>query len=224
MKKALLFGASGLVGSYLLKDLLNDPSYEQIIIVVRRPITIQHKKLITLTGDYNSLTALKNELVADEIFIALGTTKKKTPDEKMYYQVDHDYPVSAAMIAKENGAGAVFLVSAIGANIDSRIFYTRTKGETEHDIIALNFAHTHIFRPSFILGKRTENRPLEKLFIKLWPAVDVLLIGGSLKKYRGIHAHAIAKAMIAAGKQPSQKINIYYWQQMKYLTNGHMPV
>jgi uncharacterized protein YbjT (DUF2867 family) len=220
MKKALLFGASGLVGSYLLQELLNNDAYGQVTIVVRRTLNIQHQKLITIAGDYATLPGLKEELVADEIFIALGTTKKKTPDKKEYYQIDHDYPVLAASLAKENGATAVFIVSAIGADAGSRIFYTRTKGEMERDIIALNYNHTHIFRPSLIKGERKENRPLEKVFMKIWPAVDLLLAGERLKKYKGIQAHDIAKAMIAAAQQPSAKLNIYYWQQMKALADA----
>ncbi|MCE7064917.1 NAD(P)H-binding protein [Dyadobacter sp. CY326] len=212
-KKAILFGASGFVGAYLLEGLLNDPDYAQVTIVVRKNLNVSHPKLKTLIGDYQSLPALKNEIVADEVFIALGTTKKNTPDEKMYYQVDHDYPVLAAQIGKERGAKSVFLVSAVGPNPDSSIFYIRTKGETERDIIALDLPHTHIFRPSMIMGNRKESRSMEKTFINIFSVINPLLLGG-LKKYRGIEGKDIAKAMIAAAKKPADKVKIYEWEEM----------
>src|ERR1022692_916405 len=166
MKKAVLFGASGFIGSFLLEELLNNTEYEQVTIVVRKPLNLNHPKLKTLIGDYSSLPGLKEHIVADEIFIALGTTLKNTPDKAEYYQTDHDYPVLAAKIAKEKGAKSVFVLSAVGANANSTIFYVKTKGETERDIIALDFEHTHIFRPSMLMGNRKENRPLEKIVIK----------------------------------------------------------
>jgi len=114
MKKALLFGATGFVGSYLLDALLNSPDYDQVTIVVRKDPGITHLKLQTLIGNLDTLPSLKEKLVADDVFIALGTTKKNTPDPKEYYRIDHDYPVTAARIAKENGATSVFVVSAVG--------------------------------------------------------------------------------------------------------------
>ena len=216
MKKAILFGASGFIGSYLLNDLLQSDSYSEVTIVVRKPLNIQHPKLKIVLADYHSLAQNKEYLVADDVFISLGTTKKKTPDEKEYYQIDHDYPVLAAQLTKANGASAIFLVSAVGANAKSSIFYVKTKGETEKDIIDLGFEHTHIFRPSMIMGNREESRPLEKVFIKLFSVINLLLVGG-MNKYKGITAKNIAKAMIKAAQQPVEKIKIYHWEEMKDL-------
>ncbi|MEO7767375.1 MAG: NAD(P)H-binding protein [Ferruginibacter sp.] len=216
MKKAILFGANGFVGSNLLHQLLNNNDYEQVIIVVRKKPEISHPKLKTLIGDYHSLANSKENIIADEIFIALGTTLKKTPDKNEYYQVDHDYPVLAAKIAREKGARSVFVITAVGANSNSNIFYLRTKGETERDIIALNFEHSHIFRPSMILGDRKDNRPLEKILIKVWPVVNLALVG-KLNKYRGINGEKIALAMIAAAKNQSEKVNVYHWKEMNDL-------
>jgi uncharacterized protein YbjT (DUF2867 family) len=215
-KKAILFGASGFVGSYLLEGLLNDPDYSQVTIVVRKDLNMSHPKLKTLIGDFYSLASIQHEIQADEVFIALGTTKKNTPDEKVYYQVDHDYPVLAAKIAKENGAKAVFLVSAVGADASSGVFYIRTKGETERDIIALDLAHTHIFRPSMIMGERKESRPLEKALISVFSLINPVFVGG-IKKYRGIEGKDIAKSMIAAAKKPAQKVKFYEWSEMNAL-------
>lgn len=216
MKKAILFGASGFVGGYLLKDLLQSEIYSEVTIVVRKPLNIQHPKLKMVLADYYSLAQNAAYLVADDVFISLGTTKKKTPNEKEYYQIDHDYPVLAAELTKANGAKTVSLVSAIGANAKSSIFYVKTKGEAERDVIAVGFDHTQIFRPSMIMGSREESRPLEKVFIKLFSVINLLLVGG-LNKYRGITAKEIAKSMFKAAQQPEKKVNIYHWEEMKDL-------
>lgn len=216
MKKAILFGASGFVGSYLLNNLLQSDIYEEVTIVVRKPINIQHPKLKMVLADYHSLAQNKEYLIADDVFIALGTTKKKTPDKKEYYQIDHDYPVLAAQLTKENGAKNISLVSAVGANTKSSIFYVKTKGEAERDVIALDFEHTQIFRPSMIMGSREESRPLEKVFIKIFSVVNLLLIGG-LNKYKGITAKNIAKAMITAAQQTNEKVKVFHWEKMKDL-------
>lgn len=214
MKSAVVFGASGFVGSHLLSELLNSSDYGQLTAVARKNLDITHSKLRTVIADYNSLPGLKSELAADEIFIALGTTRKNTPNESDYYQVDHDYPVLAAQIAKERGAKSVFLVTAVGANPNSKIFYVRTKGEVERDVVALNFEHTHIFRPSMILGIRKEKRSqLETITMMFWSALNPLLIG-RLEKYRGITGQDIARAMIRSARNQAEKLKIYHWREM----------
>ena len=216
MKKAILYGASGLVGSYILDNLLNNANYQQVIIVVRKDLNIQHPKLKTLIGDFNTLPEVVKDIQVDEVFIALGTTQKKTPDKKLYYQIDHDYPILATKLAKENGAKAVFLVSALGANAKSSIFYSKLKGETEQDITSLNLDHTYIFRPSMILGNRKENRPAEKVFIGIFKFINPIFVGG-LSKYKGIEAEDIAKAMINSANTLNEKVKILHWEEMSAL-------
>jgi uncharacterized protein YbjT (DUF2867 family) len=214
MKSAILFGASGLVGSSLLTQLLENPAYDKVMTVVRKPLPVQHPKLKMLIGGYSSLPDVKPQLRADEIFIALGTTKKKTPDQKEYYQIDHDYPVLAASIAKDNGSRAVLLVSAIDANANSKIFYVRTKGQVEADIIALGFEQTYIFRPSMLVGDRKESRPAERFFIGLFSILNPLL-AGSWKRYHSIHVNDLAAAMINAANDPTVTVKRYHWQDMQ---------
>lgn len=214
MKSAIVFGASGLVGSHLLSELLNSSDYGQVTAVVRKSLNISHPRLKTLIADYKSLAGVKAEIAADEIFIALGTTRANSPNKTEYYQVDHDYPVLAARIAKERGAKSVFLVTAVGANLNSRFFYTRTKGETERDVIALNFEHTHIFRPSMIIASRKEKRSLmEEALVRFWPAFNPLL-AGKADKYRGTTGEDIAKSMIKSAKTQTEKLRIYHWREM----------
>lgn len=216
MKKAILFGASGFIGSHLLQELLSNDDYEHITIVVRKDQNISHPKLQTLIGDFHSLPKLIENIPVDEVFITLGTTKKHTPDQKEYYQIDHDYPVLAAKIAKENGAKSVFIVTAIGANSNSKIFYSRTKGDAERDIIALDFEHTHIFEPSMILGNRKEYRASEKALIKVFRFINPIFVGKA-RKYKGIEGKNIAIAMNNAAKNQTEKVKIYQWTEMSCL-------
>jgi len=216
MKKAILYGANGLVGSNILQELLRSSDYDEIIAVVRTKLLIKHHKLKVLVGDFESFVDLVGDIKVDEVYIALGTTRKKTPDDATYYQIDHDYPVLAAKIAKENGASSVFFVSSIGANAESSFFYPKTKGQTEEAIILQDFEHTHIFRPSTILGNRIENRPADKIFGRIWAFISPVLTG-KLTKYRAIPAKQIAIAMINAARNPAGKMKIYYWREMKQL-------
>lgn len=219
MTTAIVFGATGFIGSHLLEGLLADPAYTRVIVVARKPPARSDPKLTVLIGDMASLPALREQLVADEIFIALGTTRKHTPDEAEYYRIDHDYPVRAAEIAKANGAGAVFVVTAVGANAASRVFYIRTKGEVERDIIALGFDHTHIFRPSMILGERQEDRPRERLIIAAWHVLNPLLMGAA-DRYRGLTGGEIARAMQLSARQQSDRVKVYHWREMAALLRG----
>lgn len=218
MKKALVFGATGFIGSQLLSMLLASADYDRVTIVVRRDPGVEHGKLVTLVGDLDSLPALADRIEVDDVFIALGTTKAKVPDEAAYYRVDHDYPVRAAAVAQACGATGVFLVSVVGANASSSIFYVRTKGDTERDVIALDIPRTHVFRPSQLLGQREENRPLERLAIALWPAIDWLLVGGA-RKYRGITGAEVARAMMRAANDGAIGTHVHEWGEMKALAS-----
>ena len=216
MKKALIFGATGFIGSYLLADLLYNSDYEKVIAVVRRDPGVNHPKLALLTGDLDLLPKIKDSLEADDVFIALGTTKKKTPCRAEYYRIDHDYPVRAAEIAKDKGATSVFLVSAINADANSHVFYLRTKGEAERDILALGYDHTHIFRPSLIMGTRREHRPMEKTLIAIWSILDPFF-QGCFSRYKGMEAKEIAQAMNNAASYPAEKVTVYHWKEMHTL-------
>jgi uncharacterized protein YbjT (DUF2867 family) len=220
MKTAIVFGASGFVGSHLLNELLNSADYGQVIAVARNRLNVAHPRLRTVIADYNSLASVQSELAADEVFITLGTTRKNSPVKADYYQVDHDYPVLAARIAKQRGATSVFLVTAVGADPHSRFFYTRTKGQTERDVIALDFEHTHIFRPSMIMGNRREQRSLlEAALMKYWSALNPLLtwIGD---RYKGMTGEDIARALIRSAKNQTEKLKIYHWRDMQALLQG----
>lgn len=116
---------------------------------------------------------------------------------------------------KEKGAKSIFIITAVRANINSRIAYVKTKGEFERDIIALDFEHTHIFRPSMIMGDRKENRPIEKIVMTIWTSINPFFIG-KISNYKGIDSEAksIAKAMNNAAKNQFEKVKIYTWKEM----------
>lgn len=216
MKKALLFGATGFIGAQLLPMLLASADYDRVTIVVRRDPGLAHAKLVTLVGDLDSLPMLAEQIDADDVFIALGTTKAREPDQAAYYRIDHDYPVTAAALAQARGATGVFLVSAVGASAESSVFYLRTKGETERDIIALGLARIHIFRPSLLLGQREERRPLERFMVTTWPLIDWLFVGGA-RKYRGMTGADVARAMLRAAEDGAPAARIHEWADMQAL-------
>lgn len=214
MKTALVLGGSGFIGSFLLKELLANPAYGRVIAIFRKPPALRDPKLEILIGDRHALTSLRERFRGDELFIALGTTRKATPDQKEYYGIDHDYPVEAARIAKENGAKAVFLVSSVGADAKSAAFYTRLKGETERDITAVGLARTRIFRPSMLMGDREEHRPMEKTFLKVWSVINPAFAAvGS--RFTGIEGADVARAMVASAASPDpEKVKIYEWKEL----------
>jgi uncharacterized protein YbjT (DUF2867 family) len=223
MKNALVFGATGLVGSLLLRELLADDGYGRVVAVVRKDPGIAHPRLDVVVADLDTLPAAAPRLVADDVFIALGTTQAKTPDRAQYRRIDHDYPVLAAQLAKANGATTVCLVSAVGADVASSVFYLRVKGEAERDVIALGYADTQIFRPSLLLGERAERRPLEKAFMAVLPAFGALL-PGPLSVYRAIPAADVARAMHAAARERAGPLAIHHWREMQALArrdNAH---
>ena len=220
MKTAVVFGSTGFVGSHLLGALLGSPDYRQVTAVARRRSDIAHPKLRTVISDYRSLANVEADIAADEIFITLGTTRANSPDRALYTQVDHDYPVLAARMARGRGATSAFLVTAVGADPGSRFSYLRTKGETERDVIALGFEHTHIFRPSMITGNRAVRRPpSEDALMRFWSAANPLLIGKA-DRFKGITGKDLAEAMVNAARTQARTPKVYHWRDMRDLLRG----
>ena len=192
--KAIIAGASGLVGGTLLDVLLQHPDYEDVLVLVRKQLPIQHKKLKQLVMDFDKLKEYKDQIIGHSIFCCLGSTQKKTPDLAIYRKIDHDYPLQLAQIALKNKVGQYHLVSALGANPAASNFYLKMKGETEVDIKKLGLHSLHIYQPSFLTGDRKEKRRGARFFAGLMKTINPLLLGG-LKKYRSIPAATVATAM-----------------------------
>jgi len=192
--KAIIAGATGLIGSKLLQILLNEHVYDEIIILVRKSTGLKHDKLIEEVIDFDSLDTYTDMITGHAVFCCLGTTQKKTPDSSVYRKIDHDYPVKLAQLAFKNGVNQYHLVSALGANTSSPYFYTKLKGDTEADIKQVGLKCLHIYQPALLTGDRKEYRLGEKIITPIMKLIDPLLFG-SLKKYRSIPAQTVAMAM-----------------------------
>jgi uncharacterized protein YbjT (DUF2867 family) len=200
-KTAAIIGATGMVGSYLLEQLLNDSYFDTIRVIVRRPFMEKHPKLEAKLVDFNDYESLKLAIDgSNALFCAIGTTQKNVKgDKELYRKIDFDIPLKAARICKETGCSTFVIVSAIGADNKSSNFYLKLKGEVEDALQQTGLASIHIMQPSQLLGERKENRPAEKVFKTIMKAVSFLL-AGSLSKYKPIHGRDVAKAMLNAAK------------------------
>jgi len=157
--KAVIAGASGLVGEHLLDILLQSPAYKEVTILVRRKLPLQSDKLKQVLVDFDKLPDYEAEINGHAFFSCLGSTRKKTPDLAIYRKIDHDCPLQLARIALKNGMEQFHLVSSMGANAASSNFYTKMKGETENDIKDAGLNCLHIYRPALLTegkkGRRT---------------------------------------------------------------------
>jgi uncharacterized protein YbjT (DUF2867 family) len=214
IKTALLFGASGLVGNHLLRELLKDNYYEKVKIFVRKPLNINDPKLTEHIIDFNNLSSYSELFKGVTIFCCLGTTIKKAGSQAAFRKVDFDYPYIIGKLCEANNVNHYLLVSSIGANINSKSFYPKLKGEIEQEIIKLGFEKASIFRSSFLVGERKEKRAGEKIGILISNLFSFLSIG-RLKEYKPILAKTVAKAMLATAKKTSNnKISIYESSQI----------
>jgi len=198
-RNALIAGASGLVGNNLLNQLLADSDYDKILILVRKPLAINHNKLIQLQVDFEKIESLDAGLPIDDVFCALGTTIKTAGSQEAFFKVDFTYVVNLGKWCSSNSIRRFMVVSAMGANATSGIFYNRVKGKMEAAVSQLDIEQVHFFRPSLLMGKRNENRKGEKAAQFIMHILGFLFIG-PLIKYRGIHSDKVASAMIAATK------------------------
>jgi uncharacterized protein YbjT (DUF2867 family) len=215
-KSILILGASGLIGNEVLKLSIENSEIENVTIIVRKSLKFKHSKLNEVVTDFKNLTDLESIIKGDAIICCLGTTRKKTPNQEKYRTIDLDLTVDLARIAKQQNVPQIHLISAVGADSRSKIFYNRLKGETEEAIIILQFDQTIIYRPSLLIGKRVEFRFGELLAQKLAPLFDLLLFG-SLSKYHSISSNKVAKAILKRALSEGDKIEIKEYAEMQLL-------
>jgi uncharacterized protein YbjT (DUF2867 family) len=189
---AAIFGSTGLVGQQIVEQLSGRQEFNGFVAFGRRrpdwlPANVEFKNFSPSDVQLNGETT--------HAFCALGTTMKKAGSKKAFLDVDLHSVVSAAEAAKSAGAKCFAVVSSIGANPKSGNFYLRTKGEMEEALKALNFEKLIIARPSLLLGNRTEKRFGERVGIILYKVFRFMFVG-SLRKYKGIEASDVARAMI----------------------------
>ncbi len=184
--------------------LLASPEYGRVVALVRRPTGLQHAKLHEQIVDFSALPADTPDLQADDVFCCLGTTIRVAGSQAAFRAVDHDYPLALGQLAKKVGAQRFLLISALGADAASKVFYNRTKGETERDLANLRLPALWCMRPSLLDGDRAESRPGERVALVFGRAVAPLMLG-PLRRYRPISTVAVARAMLrcALGEGPA---------------------
>jgi len=196
VKTALLFGASGLVGNHLLNQLISNNNYSKIKLFARSTINVSDPRIEIIQTDFNNLENHKEDIIGDDCFFCIGTTKKNSPDKNEYKKVELEVPKQIAQIAKSNSVNSFVFVSSGYADPKSSGDYLRFKGEVEEELKRLNFPKLGIMRPSFLLGDRKEKRIGEKIGIFVFKLLSPLFVG-PLKKMKPIHSATVAKAMIA---------------------------
>lgn len=210
---ATVIGATGLIGSHLLQELLKDPHFDTVRILIRRPLDMTHPKLEKKIVDFNdndSLLVALND--SDVVFCSVGTTQRKVKGDKAAYRkVDYDIAVKMARFCKMTGCEKFILVSAVGAGSSSRNFYLKLKGEVEEAVQSVGLHAVHIMRPSLLLGERKEFRLGEKMAALLMKFFSFLIPS----KYKAIHARDVARAMVAAAKSDTEGFFVYEYGEMK---------
>lgn len=197
MKTVLVAGATGLIGNQLLHLLLADDTYSVVKAITRNPVDIDHPKLENIVIHFDRLTQYHETLRADDVFCCLGTTIKKVKTKEKFRKVDFEYPLELARVTKANGASQFLLISALGADKKSGIFYNQVKGEVEEAIAQVGFRSYHIFRPSLLLGDRQEHRSGEDAAKFVFKYLGFIVPD----KYKGIDSIKVARAMLAKAQQ-----------------------
>jgi len=209
IRKALIAGSTGLIGGYCLQALCDNPTYSEVIALVRKPILKTHRKLKVITSNFDNLQNDLSNIQADDIYCCLGTTIKKAGSQEAFRKIDHTLVITVAGLMRKQGAEQFLVISAMGADRNSKVFYNRTKGEMEAALKEIGFPCLRIIRPSLLLGKREEFRLGEKIGVILTPVLKPFLIG-SLKKYAPVEAESVAHFMVKiAGEEPKSPVHIY---------------
>lgn len=242
-RTALILGASGMVGGFCLKALLESPDYGRVVVMARRAVPVPSDTKLTLkVVDFDHLSAA-DFAGANDVFCALGTTIRKAGSQEAFRRVDLDYPLAAAKHGLSAGATQFLLVSSAGADVDSKNFYLHTKGELEEKLGELaqktpeieqktpeqkpgeqkpgqvGYKALHIFRPGLLLGKREEVRPGERFASRIAPFLNFTL-WGPLRHYRSIAAETVGRAMVGAAAQDQSGTIFYEYDQIRKLAEA----
>lgn len=199
---ALLAGATGLVGREILHRLAGDERVAQVRALVRRPLPSSDTgpRILECRADFERLDANPQWFEVDTVFCALGTTIRQAGSEEAFRRVDHDYPLAIARAALAHGARHFLLVSALGADARSSVFYSRVKGELEEAVRALGYPCVTIARPSVLLGDRSDRRMGEEIARHIGWLAPV--------RFRPVQAARVAAALIEAAHAPVPGVRI----------------
>ncbi|WP_108670744.1 oxidoreductase [Peribacillus acanthi] len=207
-RTALVLGASGLIGSELVKILLESPEYSHVSILVRRELSYHHDKLTQIVADFDRLDNYEHAFEVDDVYSCLGTTIKKAKSKENFQKVDYEYTMNAARMTKRYSGGNFFTITALGADPDSMFFYNRVKGNVERDLKKLDLPNVHIFQPSLLLGDRTEFRQGEKIAEAIGTRLPSLFVG-PIRKYKPIEGKRVAEGMYKRALQNEQGFFIH---------------
>jgi uncharacterized protein YbjT (DUF2867 family) len=211
MKTAVIAGATGLIGNQVLAKLLASSRYATVVALTRKPLKINHPALVNIITDFRNLDKALSGLKPDDVFCCLGTTMAKAGSKEKFYAVDFQYPVELAKATFAGGAKQYLLVSALGADRNSSIYYNRVKGEVEDAIAAIGFDTVHILRPSLLLGPRAEKRAGEdaaKLIYKIFSFAIP-------PKYKAISSERVATVMVDFAARDSRGSFIHESRDMR---------
>lgn len=209
MTTALILGATGLVGGELLDQLLDDPSYERVVVITRRPTGRTHAKLDEQVFELAHIERHADVFAVHHIFCALGTTIRQAGSQERFRHVDHDSVLMAARAGRARGARHFLVVSSLGANPKSRVFYNRVKGEVENDLRALVYPSLTLARPSLLLGDRDEFRfgeSIAKVFGWFMPP-----------HWRPIQARDVARALIVLAKEDARGARVVESRELRQI-------
>ena len=193
--KVILVGASGLIGSNLLSELIRSEAISEILLLVRRSTGVSSTKVKELIVNFEEPNSYSVDIQGDIIYSCLGTTKGETPNTSIYRQIDLEYPLNLAKIGHKNGVAQFHIISSLGADARSSNSYLKLKGELEQELKKLTIPSLHIYQPSFLIGERKKYRLADKIMKPIFRIIDPFLMG-PLKKYRSIKASDVAKVML----------------------------
>jgi uncharacterized protein YbjT (DUF2867 family) len=208
VKTALIIGSTGLIGSQLLKFVLDSNDYLEVVTFVKRDTGIKHKKLTQHIIDFDAPETYKDLIIGDDFFCTIGTTIKKAGSKKAFRKVDFEYPRQFAAFALQNKVKQFLIISSLGADTKSGNFYLKIKGEIEDFLKDCNFESVSILQPSLLLGNRTEFRLGEKVGAFFMTTLSFLFLG-NLKKYKPIESKTVAKALLKIAQTNNKEFKIY---------------
>lgn len=215
-KHAVVVGATGLVGREVVKQLLADERYERVITLARRKLALNDERLEQIIVNFDQLDEIRAYLAGATVFCLLGTTIKTAGSQAAFRKVDYEYPLKLAQLAHGEGAYAFLIVTAMGANARSKLFYSRVKGELEEELVNIPFARLHILRPSLLLGERSEFRFGESFAAVMAPVMRLFMVG-RLKKFRPIHAKKVAMSMVAMSHEAEEGVFFYESHEIRLI-------
>jgi uncharacterized protein YbjT (DUF2867 family) len=194
-KTALIAGGSGLTGSALIRQISSGNLYQRVTVIGRYPEKSQDGVLEYTPVNFDQLDTHADLFNVDDVYCCLGTTIKKAGSRENFRRVDYEYPLALARLAAKHGAQRFFIITALGADAGSGVFYNRVKGEVERDLLQSGMPEIIIFRPSLLLGKRSEFRLGEWVGVAMAQKLP-FLFSGPLRKYRPVHVDQVAAAML----------------------------